>query len=183
MRERQAREQCLQGNVMSGVVVEAARAFLLCLLSLSEFLLSASNWAAAWWIVWRQATRSAARSDHCLWSMLQVVSDLFRLSLNRFFGAPLSRWPVESSPYKTIFGRRWSSILETWPAQRSWYFKIMASMLGTSACSRTSTLVMKSLQWMLRMVRRQRWWKRSSRNLSNCEIAQKKFFSGYFAIA
>ena len=113
MRERQGREQCLQGNVMSGVVVEAARAFLLCLLSLSEFLLSASNWAAAWWIVWRQATRSAARSDHCLWSMLQVVSDLFRLSLNRFFGAPLSRWPVESSPYKTIFGRRWSSILET----------------------------------------------------------------------
>ena len=64
MRERQGREQCLQGNVMSGVVVEAARAFLLCLLSLSEFLLSASNWAAAWWIVWRQATRSAARSDH-----------------------------------------------------------------------------------------------------------------------
>ena len=75
---------------MSGVVVEAARAFLLCLLSLSEFLLSASNWAAAWWIEWRQATRSAARTDHCLWSMLQVVSDLFRLSLNRFFGAPLS---------------------------------------------------------------------------------------------
>ena len=27
----------------------------------------------------------------------------------------------------------------------------------TSACSKTSTLVMKSLQWMLRMVRRQRW--------------------------
>ena len=113
IQERQGREQCLQGNVMSGVVVEAARAFLLCLLSLSEFLLSASNWAAAWWIEWRQATRSAARTDHCLWSMLQVVSDLFRLSLNRFFGAPLSRWPVESSPYKTIFGRRWSSILET----------------------------------------------------------------------
>ena len=29
MRERQGREQCLQGKVMSGVVVEAARAFLL----------------------------------------------------------------------------------------------------------------------------------------------------------
>ena len=165
MRERQGREQCLQGNVMSGVVVEAARAFLLCLLSLSELLLSASNWAAAWWIVWRQATRSAARSDHCLWSMLPVVSDFFRLSLNRLFGAPLSRWPVESSPYMAIFGRRWSSILETRPAHRSWYFKIMASMLETSASSRTSTLVMKSLQWMLRMVRKQRWWKRSRRRL------------------
>ena len=31
---------------MFGVVVEAARAFLLCLLSLSEFFLSSSNWAA-----------------------------------------------------------------------------------------------------------------------------------------
>ena len=84
------REQCLQGNVMSGVVVEVVRAFLLSVLSLSEFLLSASNWAAAWWIVWCQTTQSAARSDHCLWSMLQVVSDFFRLSLNRLFGAPLS---------------------------------------------------------------------------------------------
>ena len=35
---------------MSGVVAEVARAFLLCLLSLSEFFLSTSNWAAAWWI-------------------------------------------------------------------------------------------------------------------------------------
>ena len=91
MRERQG-EQCLQGNVMSGVVVEAARVFLLCLLSLSDFLLSNSNWGAAWWIEWRKATRS----DHCLWSILQEVSDFFRLSLSRFIGAPLSRWPVES---------------------------------------------------------------------------------------
>ena len=47
MGERQGREQCLYGKVMPGVVVEAAPAFLLCLLSLSEFLLSASNCAAA----------------------------------------------------------------------------------------------------------------------------------------
>ena len=65
----------------------------------------------------------------------------------------------------TIFGRRWSSILETWLAHRSWYFKIMASMLETSASSRTSTLVIKSLQWMLRMVRRQQRWKRSRRRM------------------
>ena len=89
--------------------------------------LSTLNWAAALWIVWRQATRSAARLDHCLWSMLQAAGQ--------------------------------------WPAHRSWYFKIMASILETSACSRTSTLVIKSLQWMLRMVRKQRWWKRSRRRM------------------
>ena len=144
---------------MFGVVVEAARAFLLCLLSLSEFFLSTSNWAAAWWIVWRQATRSIARLDHCLWSMLKAGSDFLRLSLNHVLGAPLSRWPEDSSPNMTIFGRRWSSIRETRPAHRSWYFKIKASMLETSACSRTSTLVINSVQRMLRMVRRQRWWK------------------------
>ena len=66
MRERQGHEQWLHGNVMSGVVVEVAWACLLCLLSLSEFILTASNWAAAWWIVWHQTTQSAARLDHCL---------------------------------------------------------------------------------------------------------------------
>lgn len=53
MRERQGREQCLQGNVMSDVVVEAARAFILYLLSWSNFFLSASNWAAAWTVLSR----------------------------------------------------------------------------------------------------------------------------------
>ena len=81
---------CGEKKCLMSVVVEAARAFLLCLLSLSKFFLSTSNWAAAWWIVWRKATQSAARSDHCLWSMLQAVSDFFRLSLNPFFGAPLT---------------------------------------------------------------------------------------------
>ena len=33
-----------------------------------------------------------------------------------FIRAPLPRWPMESSPYSTIFVRRWSSILETCPA-------------------------------------------------------------------
>ena len=45
---------------------------------------------------------------------------------------------------KTTLGRRWSSILDTWPAHWSLYFSRMASMLGTSACSRTSTFVMNS---------------------------------------
>ena len=75
--------------------------------------LSSSNWAVTCWIVWRQVLRSAAGSDYCLWSMLQVLSDFFRLSLNLFLGAPLSRCPVESSPNMTILGRRWSSIRET----------------------------------------------------------------------
>lgn len=45
--------------------------------------------------------------------LLQVILDLF-------FEAPLSLWPDESLPYKMIFGRHWSSILKTWPAQQSW---------------------------------------------------------------
>ena len=100
-RDRAMSSVCREMHCL-GVVVEAARAFLLCLLSLSEFLLSVLSWPAAWWIVWLQATQWAAR----LWSMLQVLSDFFRLSLNRFFGAPLSRWSVESSPCMTILGRR-----------------------------------------------------------------------------
>jgi hypothetical protein len=104
---------------------------------------------------------SSARVNHSLWSKLQALSDFLVASLYRLFGAPLSRWPEESSPYKMLFGKRWSSILETCPAHRSFVKINMASILGVSACSRTMMFVTKSLQWMLRMVRRQRWWKRS----------------------
>ena len=63
----------------------------------------------------------------------------FRMSLKRFFGAPLLRWPVRESS-RTIWGRQWCSILDTCPAQRSCDFNSMASMLEISACSSTSTL-------------------------------------------
>ena len=41
------------------------------------------------------------------------------------------RWRVGHT-VSIILGRRWSSILKTWPSQRSWYFSSMASMLGIS---------------------------------------------------
>ena len=86
---------------------------LVCRLSLRESLRFSSNCEAALWTVWRQASLSAAMSDHCWQSMLHTLRDFLRQSLKRFFGAPLSRWPVESLPYKTTLGRRWSSILDT----------------------------------------------------------------------
>ena len=78
-----------------------------------------------------------------LLKMADVVhtKGLFRVSLERFFGAPLFRRPEESSPYKMILGKRWSSILATCSAQRSWIFSNMASMLVISARSRTMMLV------------------------------------------
>jgi hypothetical protein len=114
----------------------------------------------------RQEFLSAARVDHSLWSKLQALRDFLSVSLYRLFGAPLSRWPEDSlpykMPYKMIFGKRWSFILETCPADRSLKKINMASILGVSACSRTVMFVTKSLQWMFRIVRqrRQRWWKR-----------------------
>ena len=42
--------------------------------------------------------------------MLQVARDLFKVSLYLFRGASLSRWPVDNSPYSTVFGRRWSKL-------------------------------------------------------------------------
>ena len=149
MRERQGREQYLQGNVMSGVVVESERAFFLCLLSLSEFLLSSSNWVTAWWIVTVAPGHTVSS-----WPMLQVVSDFFRLSLNRFFEAPLSQWPVR--PEFAVHDDLWKTSVFNSGNMTSPSELILQdhgpSMLETSACSRTSTLVMKSLQWMLRSV-------------------------------
>lgn len=60
MRVRQVREQCLHVNVTSGVVSEAARAFILCLLSFRASLLSSSNSLTALKIIWCQAQRSVA---------------------------------------------------------------------------------------------------------------------------
>jgi hypothetical protein len=57
-----------------------------------------------------------------------------------FFGAPLSRWLVENSPYSAILWRRWSSILKRCPVQRIRDFSDMTSILVISACSRTTTI-------------------------------------------
>ena len=68
-----------------------------------------------------------ARVDHRRWLMWQAPKDFFKLSLNRFFGAPLSRLPAENSPHLMILSRWWSPILETCPAKSIWYFNCIAS--------------------------------------------------------
>ena len=62
------------------------------------------------------------------------------LALYRFFGAPRFRFPGLSSPNKTAFGKRESSIVATCRAQRSCCLRRMDSTLGSSAFSRTSSL-------------------------------------------
>ena len=108
---------------------------------------------------------SPVRSIGCLYcprAVIDVACDegLFKVSLYLFRGVPLSRWPVDNSPYSMTFGRPWSSILETCPAQRSCILRSMTSMLVTLAISSTSMLVTKSLQCIFRMVRRQRSMRR-----------------------
>ena len=68
-----------------------------------------------------------------------------------------------------ILGRWWLPFLETCPVQRCWNFSCMVSML-IFAFSRISILVTKSLQGMLRMVRKQCWWKRSKSRRCNYRI-------------
>ena len=65
-RDRQVRPQRIQSKVTPGtVVVEASRFFFLRRFFLRLFLRESSKEETAWWIMWRQVTRSAARVDHC----------------------------------------------------------------------------------------------------------------------
>ena len=90
--------------------MEVVRAFFLCLLSLSEFLVCFELGSS---LIYCVAPGHMVSNKVRPLLMFEVVGDFFRLSLKCFFGAPFSQWPVESLPYKTIFGRPWSSILET----------------------------------------------------------------------
>ena len=78
------------------------------------------------------------------WSILQVAKDFFKQSLNRFYGASLSLWPMESLLHCIVQGRQWFSILGTCLTQHSWDFSNMVIF----AFSRISILVTKSLQQM-----------------------------------
>ena len=88
-KRRQNHDRCPQVKVATGVVSEAASAFLLLLLSFNASLLSSSNTLTALKIVWRHAPRSTARSDQAMWSKGHGARDFLRQSLNCFFGAPL----------------------------------------------------------------------------------------------
>ncbi len=133
--------------------------FFLLLMSSILALRVSSKSEMAWGTVRRQESRSAAYVYPL--TVINAVRDFFKESLYRFRGAPMFRYPEDNSPYSTILGRRYFSILDTCPAHRSCTLRTMASILIASANSRTSVLATKSLQRMLRTVRRQRWWKRS----------------------
>ena len=85
-------------------------------------VVAASEWyfgCAPFHIPWRQsrlccatgARRSDASSSQALWSIPQRFREIFSsVSLKRFFWQPLERFPAQSSPYRSCFGRHSSSI-------------------------------------------------------------------------
>ena len=90
-----------------------------------------------WWDV--KFHGSLYGEHHQWWSMLQAPKNFFKQSLNRFIGAPLSRWIAKSSSQSMIQSRRWSPIMETCSAPTTiWDFSSMASMVVIFAFSRTS---------------------------------------------
>ena len=86
----------------------------------------------------RQAGRSDASSSQALWSKPQRFRETFSVSLKRFFWPPLERFPAQSSPYRSCFGRRSSGIRTTCPAHLSCDLISMAWMLSIPACCSTS---------------------------------------------
>ena len=82
-RDRQARLQRLQMKDGSRFGAAASRFFLQRLFSAMFALRVASNEETAWWMVWRQVSRSAVRIDHWLWSRWQAQRVFFKVSLKR----------------------------------------------------------------------------------------------------
>ena len=83
----------------------------------------------------RQAGRSDASSSQALWSKPQRFRETFSVSLKRFFWPPLERFPAQSSPYRSCFGRRSSGIRTTCPAHLSCDFISMAWMPDCGVCN------------------------------------------------
>ena len=121
-------------------IIDSARSCRRCLFSLTALLLWISNSRLAFRIVDRQVSRSLAASCQEFGGMSARESCFLSWSLYRFLGAPRFRFPALSSPKRTAFGMRESSILATCPAQRSCCLSRMDLMLGSWASSRTSSL-------------------------------------------
>lgn len=81
-------------------------------------------------------------------TLVNMTSVLFKESLYRFLGIPLSWCTVESWLYGLILGRSWSFTLVTCPTWHSCVFNSMASMHVTSTHSWTPKLVIMILQWL-----------------------------------
>ena len=93
----------------------------------------------------------------------RIESEVFEVRFERVFEAlflapACERFPVVSSPKSSSFGMRRVSILDTWPAHRSWAVLRMVGTLGRFARVRTSVSGMCWLQWICKMLRRQFRW-------------------------
>ena len=81
------------------------------------------------------------------------------MSLKHSFGPLASLTPWVSWPNRNCFGNRLSGIRTTCSAHRNWDLRIIVSIDGRRALSRTLMLVRLSDQWMCKMVRRHYCWK------------------------
>ena len=104
-------------------LVAAARSlalsFLACLRCSAADVLLASQLLAPTWTAALHPHLSCAATSQESGLILNALREAFRLSLNRFFGAPRARFPSSSSPNSSFLGSRWSGIRTTCPAQRS----------------------------------------------------------------
>lgn len=71
--------------------------------------------------------RFAAMASQVSESMLAYVRNVFNLYLKHHFGPPCSLLPLVSSPNRMIHGSQVECILNTWPAQQRWCWKMVAS--------------------------------------------------------
>lgn len=74
------------------------------------------------------------------------------------FVSTIDRCPFTSSPYKSVFGRRVSTMRCTWPVYLSRTFDRVASTLMPLAFFSTLVFGTLSYQWTERMERRKRAW-------------------------
>ena len=119
-------------------------------------LLLHSNLRLALLTTLRQFSRLFASCCHECSGISVRDNCFFSWSLYRFFGAPNLLLPSRSSTKKTALGILESSILATWPAQRSCCCSSVHSRLGRLARLRTSSLVTYSCHLIPMMERRQR---------------------------
>ena len=68
----------------------------------------------------RHLSQYCARYSKQLRVIPKDFMEIFSVFLKCFFWLPWECLPWESSPWSSFFGRRWSFMRTTWPAQRSW---------------------------------------------------------------
>ena len=110
----------------------------------------------------RQGARSSVNCSQFSVFMLSAFKSLFSTSLWRSLGRPTGRGAESSCPYKVSFGSRPSSILHTWPLQRSRNILRREIISGAPVLSIIVVFGIRSCQDTPRMDRRQQKWNASS---------------------